>query len=88
MKTPAILLALLLFAVDATAQTPAGGASAGSPQIAQGGQSAPAGSAAVGATLPATNTAASSGTAAFIGFTVAAFAAVAFGNYNTTASNH
>jgi hypothetical protein len=89
MKIPATLLVLLLFAVDAAAQTPAGGASAGPQQIAQGGASAPAGSAAVGATIPAANTGGASATAAAIGLTVAAFAAAAFG-YNTTntASNH
>ena len=87
MKTPAILLVLLLFAVDAAAQTPAGG-SAGPLQIAQGGTSAPAGSAAVGATLPAAHTSGSSATVAAIGFTVAAFGLAAFGSYNTTASNH
>jgi hypothetical protein len=87
MKTPAILLVLLLFAVDAAAQTPAG-VSAGPPQIAQGGPSAPAGSAAVGATLPAANTGGSSATMAAIGLTVAAFGAAAFGSYNTTPSNH
>src|SRR5262249_8122939 len=89
MKTPAILLVLLLFAVDAAAQTPAGGASASPLQIAQGGQSAPAGSAAAGATLPAAHTSNSSATAAFIGFAVAASGAVGFGSYNNnTASNH
>jgi hypothetical protein len=85
MKTPAILLMLMLFAFDAAAETP----SAGPLQVAQGGASAPAGSAATGATLPAANTGGSSATMAAIGLTVAAFGAAAFGNYNNnTASNH
>ena len=87
MKTPATLLLLLLFAVDAAAQTPAGAASTGPVQIAQGGASAPAGTAAVGATIPAANTGAGSTTIAAVGLAVAGFAAAAFG-YNGTASNH
>lgn len=87
MKAPTIVLILLLFAVDAFAQTPAG-ASSGTLQMAQGGPSAPAGSAAVGATMPAASTGGTSATAAAIGLAVAAFAAAAFGSYNNTASNH
>ena len=88
MKALAILLSLLLFAVDATAQTPDGGASGAPVQMAQGGASAPAGSAAVGATIPAANVGGGSATVATIVLTVAAFAA-AGSNYNTnTASNH
>jgi hypothetical protein len=88
MKASAILLSLLLFTVDAAAQTPGGGASGAPVQMAQGGASAPAGSAAVGATIPAANTGGGSATAAAVALTVAAFVAAGF-NYNTnTASNH
>ena len=88
MKTVAILLSLLLFAVEAAAQTPGGGAFAGPVQIAQGGTATPAGSAATGATIPAANSGGSSATMAAIALGVGGFAAAAFGYNSSTASNH